>query len=154
VLVYISLGYNLRMSNITASLGVSQIRKVDFLIAERQRIARVYAEKISGSPVLRKNVRLLPVDPGVRHVYQLFSVRAECRDGLMKHLESLGIMTKIYFPPVHRTHFYSRSGERCGDLPVTETVAGDILSLPIYPGMPPEEADTIISGMASYYGGI
>jgi dTDP-4-amino-4,6-dideoxygalactose transaminase len=68
----------------------------------------------------------------------------------MKYLEGKGIMTKIYFPPVHKTHYYQNVlGYTCS-LPVTDTVSGDIVSLPFYPGITRDEMDTVIQTIREF----
>jgi len=147
---YIMLGYNFRLSNILASLGLAQLRKVDAIIGMRARIADLYTS------LLRTNVPVAsPVSApkGYKHVHQLFSVRVPDRDGLMKFLTEKGIMTKIYFSPVHLTHYYRHELGYRVSLPVTECVADDIVSLPIYPGMPVEDVENVVRGISEYYGG-
>ena len=90
---------------------------------------------------------------GYKHVHQLFSVRASDRDGLMQFLTEQEIMTKIYFLPVHLTHYYHHELGYQVSLPVTERVANDIVSLPIYPGMPVEDAEKVVQVISEYYGG-
>lgn len=146
---YITLGYNFRLSNIAAALGRAQLRKVEGIITMRKAIAELYTtlfqEKVPEISVLS------PPD-GYMHVNQLFSVRVPQRDGLMKNLAEQGIMSKIYFDPVHLTHHYRSLPGYEVSLPVTEKVAGEILSLPIYPGMPEEEIIRVVDTIAEYYG--
>jgi perosamine synthetase len=145
---YVTLGYNFRLSNITAALGLAQLRKVDAIISMRKAIAELYTK------LLRENVPEISVmspPEGYTHVHQLFSVRVPDRDGLMKYLADHGIMSKIYFDPVHLTHHYRSLPGYEISLPVTERVAGDILSLPIYPGMPEEEVMCVVDTMSEYY---
>ena len=87
------------------------------------------------------------------HVFQLFSILAEQRDGLMAFLENRGIMTKIYFPPAHKTHFYNGIlGYQC-KLPVTEKVAEQIVSVPFYPGILQNEMDYVVQSIQEFYNG-
>jgi len=110
---YISIGYNFRMSNITAALGVAQMLKVNQLVQLRRKLRDVYVAKLKDCHEILIND--YPSD--CFHVYQLFSVRAKKRDALMKHLSEAGIMTKIYFPPVHTTRFYTDVLKYDCDLP-------------------------------------
>lgn len=147
---YITLGYNFRLSNISASLGLAQLRKVGAIIDMRTRIAERYTS------LLRKDVPVAsPVSApnGYKHVHQLYSVRVPDRDGLMQFLTKHGIMTKVYFPPVHLTHYYNHELGYHVSLPVTESVAKDIVSLPIYPGMPVDDVDKVVQVISEYYGG-
>jgi len=83
----------------------------------------------------------------------MYTIRAERRDELMRHLADRGIMTKVYFSPVHRTHFYRDVLKYDVSLPVTENMADRVLTLPIYPSMTGREMDAIVDGVKSFYGG-
>jgi len=140
---YMTLGYNFRMSNITASLGIAQLNKVDRIIEMRRKNAQYMTRMLS--PIRTITTPYAP--NGFSHVYQMYTMRlrnANLRDSLMKHLSDNGIMTHIYFPPVHLTQFYRREfGYREGNLPTTEKVASEVLTLPMYPTLTKEEMDYI-----------
>lgn len=147
---YISLGFNFRLSNIAAALGLAQIKKVNKIIEMRGHIAETYTS------LLRKYVpEASPIQPpkGYKDVHQLYSVRIPNRDELMRFLTDNGIMTKIYFSPVHLTQFYRGELGYEVKLPVTEKVAKEILSLPIYPGIPDGDVERVVQLIADYFGG-
>jgi len=145
---YISLGYNFRMSSITAALGLSQIKKVEDLISLRRQNADIYVRSLQGSP----DCRIMIPPENYYNVYQLFSVCVPRRDDLMKFLQTRGISTKIYFPPVHETSFYHDVlGYRC-DLPTTTRISGEILSLPFYPGMIREDIHYVCDSIKEFLG--
>jgi len=147
---YITLGYNFRLSNIAAALGIAQIKKVERIIGMRHHVAHTY------SSLLRKHVRSaspISTPPGFKNVHQLYSIRIPDRDGLMRFLTDHGIMTKVYFPPVHLTHFYRHELGYKVTLPITEKIAKEIVSLPIYPGMPVEDIERVVMTISEYYGG-
>lgn len=146
---YITLGYNFRLSNISASLGLSQIRKIEKIISMRKVIADTYTSLMQKF-VPDASPQQIP--DGCRHVFQLYSLRVPDRDNLMKYMSDHGIMTKIYFAPVHRTHYYERELGYRVSLPVTDRIAGDIMSLPIYPGMPLEDVEKVVQVMKEFYG--
>lgn len=145
---YVTLGYNFRLSNIAAALGRAQLRKVDAIIKMRRDIAQRYThlfrEKIP-------SVIPLKTPDGYKNVHQLYSVRAPDRDGLMRYMAEQGVMSKVYFPPVHLTHYYQQELGYNISLPVTERMADEIVSLPIYPGMPSEDIDRVVQVMSDYY---
>lgn len=145
---YVTLGYNFRLSNITAALGLAQLRKVDSIIEMRKKIAKMYQtlfrEKVP-------EISILSVPNEYKHVHQLSSVRAPERNGLMQFLAEKGIMSKIYFDPVHLTHHYRHELGYQMSLPVTERVADDIVSLPIYPGMPVDDVARVVEAISDYY---
>jgi perosamine synthetase len=150
VMDYVALGYNFRMSTITAALGVAQIKKVEGIIEMRTRVADLYTS------MFRVNVPVVsPMSSpkGYTNVHQLYSVRVPDRDGLMRFLTENGIMTKIYFPPVHLTNYYQHKLKYRVSLPITERVANDIVSLPIYPDMPVDNVKKVVQVISEYYGG-
>lgn len=149
VMDYVSLGYNFRMSNITAALGISQLGKVEDIIKMRRADAAYYIQRLRAE-VPDCIIPKLPED--YYHVYQLFSLRVKDRDALIQHLESKGIMTKIYFSPVHYTHFYRSPVKDSYALPITEKISEDIISLPFYPGISRDDIDYVIDSIKEFYG--
>jgi len=151
VMDYVTLGYNFRMSNITAALGLAQINKVDKIIKKRREDAQYYLEKISQNVT---EISLPSLPENVFHVYQLFTLCVPQRDNLIKFLEECGIMTKIYFSPVHQTHYYRDVLGYTDELPVTEKAASESISLPFYPGLSRQDMDEVIKSVKTFYGGI
>jgi len=148
---YITLGYNFRMSNITAALGIAQIRKIDKIIKMRRRNAEYLSKKLSKITEIT-----LPDSPAdYFHIYQMYTVRTSrerVRDELAKYLSKEGIMTKVYFSPVHLTRFYKKEfGCRKGMLPNTERIAGQVLTLPMYPGLTRGEMDHITEKVYAFF---
>lgn len=149
IMDYVSLGYNFRMSNITAALGISQLSKVDNIIEIRRTDAAYYIRRLK-TEIPGCVIPDLPSD--YYHVYQLFSIRVKDRDALMEYLKEKGIMTKIYFSPVHETHFYRSQMKDSLTLPTTEKISEDIISLPFYPGISRDDIDYVIDSMKEFYG--
>ncbi len=88
------------------------------------------------------------------HVYHLFVVRCADRDGLREHLAERGVASAIHYPvPIHRTGAYASLGLEAGSLPVSERLAGEICSLPIFPGMNEGELAHILNSVAAWDGG-
>jgi len=146
---YVSLGYNFRMPTLCAALGLSQLGKAGELISARETAAGRYRKLLHAC---RKECTVLNPPPGYRHVYQIFSVLAARRDELARHLASCGIMTKVYFPPAHLTHFHRMVRGDRAILPVTKKISGEILSLPFWPGIPEEELTCVAGEMERFYG--
>jgi len=145
---YITLGFNFRMSNITAALGVAQLQKVDKIIKMRTDLAKEYIEKLSK---LSGNIKLNNIPSDYYQVYQLFSLRAHKRDRLIQYLANKGIMTKIYFSPIHTTHFYKNVLKYITNLPVTQKVSSEIISLPFYPTMSRSDLDFVVNSIDQFY---
>ncbi len=138
---YVTLGYNFRMPNIVAALGISQMKKIERIIEMR----RKNAEHMTKELAKIKGV-ITPNSPNdYFHVYQMYTIRMKngkkIRDDLMKYLAEKGIMTKVYFHPIHLTQFYrNKLGHKRGEFPVTEELADQVLSLPMYPTMTKRES--------------
>ncbi|MFC2143108.1 DegT/DnrJ/EryC1/StrS family aminotransferase [Candidatus Aenigmatarchaeota archaeon] len=148
---YVKLGYNLRMPNILAALGISQIKKLDKIIQRRREIAKKFSEGFSDIDEIK-----LPIESkGHFHTYQMFSIRLENskRDNLLKHLSSKGIMSNIFFNPIHETKFYKDGMKYDVKLPVTDNVSKEILSLPIYPDLKEDEINLIIDEVRGFLRG-
>lgn len=145
---YVDLGFNFRMSNLTASLGIAQINKVDKMISMRRNNSMYlnkYLNDVNG---------IKPITPPENYyqVYQLYTIIANNRDELMKHLADKGIMSKIYFDPVHLTHFYKNSMKYECELPVTEELSKKVVTLPMYPTLEKKDMDLIVQEIKEFYG--
>ena len=147
---YISIGYNWRMSSMTAALGLSQFDKLDRIIQLRRRHARFYVSKLK-----KINEIKLPDEPKDHlHVYQLFTIQLKnnlIRNELQKFLASRGIMTKVFFEPIHLSKFYRKSGFGKKSLPNTEKISQTVLSLPIFPGLKSEEIRHICDSIKEFF---
>ncbi len=142
IMDYIELGYNFRMSNITAALGIAQLRKADKIIGMRRKNAEYLTTQLQQEA--KEILTLAPLED-YHNVYQMYTIRVDKRDELMEYLADSGIMTKVYFSPVHLTHFYKKELGYICKLPVTEEISTQVLTLPMYPTLTKEEID-IISG--------
>jgi perosamine synthetase len=145
---YVSLGYNWRISNILAALGIAQLKKLDRIIRMRRENSAYLTDRI------RRETRAVktPSPPdGYFHLFQMYTIRTAHRDGLMNHLSAKGIMSKLYFPPVHQSHFYREVLKVRCDLPVTERLAGDSLTLPMYPALTREEMDLMAWEIGEFF---
>jgi perosamine synthetase len=130
---YISLGYNWRMSSMTAALGISQLSKLDKLISKRRKNAQYLSAKLN-----KHSKIILPFNyKNHKSVFQLFSIRVtdNLRDNLMTFLTKKGIMSKIFFEPVHLSQFYSKNINKKILLPTTEKISKQVLTLPMYPSL-------------------
>lgn len=148
---YVALGYNFRMSDITAALGIAQLKKLDKIIGMRRKIAGKLSARLSRI----SGLEILHSPEGFFHVYQMYTIRLkegqEKRDALLTHLGKNGIMAKVYFPPVHFTHFYRKElGYNC-KLPVTEKMSREVLTLPMYPSLTEEEIDYIADKVIDFF---
>jgi len=147
---YISIGYNWRMSSMTAALGLSQFDKLDRIIQLRRRHARFYVLKLKKI----KEVTLPDEPKDHLHVYQLFTIQLKnnlIRNKLQKFLAGKGIMTKVFFEPIHLSKFYRKSGFGKKSLSNTEKISQTVLSLPIFPGLKSEEITHICDSIKEFF---
>lgn len=134
---FVEAGYNYRLSDIQAAVGVAQMRKLPALMADRRRVAAAYAEALSGAPGVQ-----VPGDPpGRMHTYQSYVVRvsAEARDGALQALRAAGVECIFGTYAVHAQSTYQALGHRLGDLPGALAAMQETISLPIYIGLHEEQ---------------
>lgn len=146
---YVSLGYNYRMSNITAALGIAQIEKVNDIIDIRRKKADYISKKLS-----RIDEIITPSPPDdYFHVYQMYTIRVkdERRDELARFLGNSSIMTKVYFTPVHHSYFYKNVLKYRCKLPITEELSKKVLTLPMHPLLTTDEMDFITSKIEEFF---
>lgn len=147
---YVKLGYNWRMSSITAALGISQLSKFEKLVNLRRKHAKYLSSRLSRFV----EIHVPNEPPGFKHVYQLYTItlsNSKIRDDLSKFLTKKGIMTKIFFEPIHLTDFYKNQiSGKLKNLPVTEEIFERVLTLPMYPGLTKEELDFIYDSVSEF----
>lgn len=141
---YIQIGYNYRMSSVTAALVLSQFGKINKIIKMRREKAGYYDSKLSKI----KNIKIPSSLKNHFHVYQMYTIQLKNKINRIKLQQTLtkaGVMTKIYFSPIHLTTFYrEKFNYKKGDLPKTEEISEKVLTLPLYPTLTIEEMDYII----------
>ncbi|MGX5653824.1 DegT/DnrJ/EryC1/StrS family aminotransferase [Geodermatophilus nigrescens] len=126
------LGFNSRLDTLQAVVLRAKLRRLAAWNAERAAAAQRYAVLLDGVP----GIRLPRVAPGNEHVWHLYVVRVPARDAVLADLNAAGIGAGVHYPvPVHLTGALAPGGHAAGDFPVAERAAGEILSLPIYPGI-------------------
>lgn len=141
-------GYNSRLDEVQAAILNLRLPGLESAIEQRRRIASIYDDGLTGLAGL-----CLPtVRVGRSHQFYLYTIRTERRDGLMAYLAGQGIETKVNYPdPIHLMRGYHFLGYRTGTLPVTERLAGTILSLPMYPELPEEHAAEVVAAIRRYF---
>lgn len=141
------LGYNYRMTDIEAALGVSQLKRADSGLQRRSEIASAYEKAFAGKTFIRRL-------PGriEGHAYHLYVGEFENRDGLIQHLRNNNIMAQVHYIPVHLMPYYRQFGWKEGDFLVAEKYYQHCLSLPIYPTLTEEEQAFVIETIHSFYG--
>lgn len=152
----IVLGYNLRMTELQAALGIAQIEKLEHFTQKRIANATYLTEHLKGT------VQTPVVRPGCRHVYHQYTIRIPSkRNECMTELRTKGIDTTIHYPtPIHQQPFYRhqsslfrvlspgkraavKGGNPVAQLPATERAAQEVLSLPVHPALTQADLSTI-----------
>ncbi|MFB6420729.1 MULTISPECIES: DegT/DnrJ/EryC1/StrS family aminotransferase [Bradyrhizobium] len=138
-------GYNYRMDEIQSAVLNVKLDYIERWTEARRSLAERYNALLSDLPFGR------PQPPQhSRHVYHVYAVRLDGRDDALKLLRDANVGAGIHYPvPVHLQRAYAELGYRAGDLPVTEMLAKDFLSLPIYPEMPPDGANEVVATLRS-----
>lgn len=138
------LGFNYRLNEMSAALGLSQLSRIESLLERRASVAEKYTERLADI----RGVTPLKATPGSSrmswfvYIVQLDSYRS--RDGVAARMEAKGIPTRNYFPPIHLQPFFvERYGYKRGQFPVTERVAARTLALPFHAAMSDEDVDRV-----------
>lgn len=141
-------GINSRLDEIQAAMLRVKLGYLDAWNERRRRAALWYQNAL-------QDVCTCPGEnPGARHVYHLYVVRTKDRDRLKAFLDGAGITTLMHYPvPVHLQKAYEELGYKTGDLPVTEKIAGEILSLPMHPALTEEDITFVAGKIRDFFAG-
>jgi dTDP-4-amino-4,6-dideoxygalactose transaminase len=142
------LGYNFRMTELQAAIGLVQLDKLEANTARRQAIARRYDEALADLPVR------LPATPDGRvHVFHQYTVEVGAeRDAIVEELRDAGVGADIYYPvPVHRQEYIMERGLHA-ELPVTEAAAARTLALPMFPALSSDDQATVVAALREAVG--
>ncbi|MBC2697466.1 MAG: DegT/DnrJ/EryC1/StrS family aminotransferase [ANME-2 cluster archaeon] len=138
--VHEMLGYNFRMTDISASIGLVQLNKLDEFTRKRQN----NAEYLSGGLKGIDGITVPIVGRNCEHVFHQYTIRAKDRDELVKTLNEKGVGTGIYYPiPTHKQLFYQELGYN-DSMPKCEIAASEVISLPVHPSVTQNELDYVI----------
>jgi UDP-4-amino-4,6-dideoxy-N-acetyl-beta-L-altrosamine transaminase len=141
------LGYNYRIPDINAALGISQLDKANEGLKKREHIAKKYDTAFSNHPAIKVQKR----EKGYSHAYHLYVMEVEDRKGLYDYLHASGVYAQIHYIPVHLLPYYRKKGWKKGDFPKVERYYEHCISLPMYPTLKPEEQEFVIQQVLKYY---
>ncbi|MGH2428810.1 MAG: DegT/DnrJ/EryC1/StrS family aminotransferase, partial [Candidatus Limnocylindria bacterium] len=134
-------GYNFRMTDVHAAIGLAQLEKLPAYNRRRQAIAARYDAELTG--VITPYVR-----PGTTHVYHQYTIRVPRRDEFVERLTERGVGTGIYYPiPVHRQKPFVARGYGEQRYPVTDQLTEEVLSIPVHPSLSDEEVGTVVAAV-------
>lgn len=143
------LGYNYRMSELSAALGVVQIKRIEEILLKRQKVVDLYNKRLGRI----KEIKILHSAFNIKMSWFVYVIRLddklfsrEDRDNIILKLKSKGITCNNYFPPIHLQPFYKELfSYKEGDFPITERISGLTIALPFYNNLTEEQVDYVCS---------
>ena len=136
---YEFLGYNYRMTDMSAAIAFCQLEKVNKITEQRNKNASILSKLLTGTDIT------LPFNPqNAKHAFHQYTIRANNRDALHEHLHAASIDSRIFYPqPLHRAHHFTFLGHKLGDFPAAEKACASVLSVPIHPQVTREQLQFI-----------
>jgi dTDP-4-amino-4,6-dideoxygalactose transaminase len=147
-LTHSRLGFNYRLNEMSAALGIAQLSRIDSLLARRARVAGWYSERLKGQDA----IQLLPIAKTTTKmswfIYVVRLAQGVPRDKVMAELETQGIPSRPYFTPIHLQPLYvQRFGDQRGRYPVAEALGASCLALPFSGVMTEEQVDYVCKNL-------
>ncbi len=141
----IELGYNYRLTDIQAALGLSQLARLDAYVAARQRLAARCDALLADLPLTLPWRH--PEAFSAFHLYVVQLEDADCRRAVFEHMRAAGVGVNVHYIPVHLQPDYRRLGFGPGDCPVAEDYYSRAISLPLYPTLSEAEQDAVVAAL-------
>ena len=141
-----TLGFNYRLTDFQAALGLSQLKRADEGLVRRREIAGIYEKAFTGKPYIKGQAGVID-----GHAYHLYIVEAENRLGLYNYLRTHNIFAQIHYIPCHLMPYYRRFGWKEGDMLLAEQYYKHCISLPMYPTLSLEEQNFVIQKIEDFY---
>lgn len=141
-----SLGFNYRITDFQAALGISQLKRANVGLERRQQIAKKYDRafsKVSG-------IKIPTVSDTVFHAYHLYVIQVDDRQGLYNYLHQNNILAQIHYVPIHFMPYYKQIRQQKGQFPVVENYYEHCLSIPMFPTLTDQEQDYVIEKVLSF----
>ncbi len=142
----ITLGYNYRMTDVQAALGISQLNRIDSFVSSRRNIAKFYDESLSSTGYI------LPFQNGnTKSSYHLYPIRVnieKCKKkqkDIYDYLEEANIFANLHYIPIYRQPFFEKLGFKEGYCPESEAFHRETISIPVYPDLKREDQERVIS---------
>lgn len=140
------LGYNYRLTDFQAALGLSQLQRAEENLLKRKAIAEIYHQAFSGMEFLKGESGLV-----VGHAYHLYILEVEERLELYNYLRENNIFSQIHYIPCHLMPYYRKRGWKEGDMPNAEKYYKHCISLPMFPTLTAQEQSFVVEKTMSYY---
>ena len=143
-------GFTSRLDTVQALVLLRKLPLLDGWNNDRRAAAAFYRHGLAGIG----DLWLPPVPAGSEPVWHLYPIRTRRRDELAHFLRALGIGVGLHYPePPHLSEAYAGLGYRAGDFPITEALARELLSLPIYPGISEAQLQAVVDAVTAYFHG-
>jgi perosamine synthetase len=146
------LGFNYRLSDLAAALGVAQVEKLDSLLERRAAVARMYEERLAAVEGLRVPAAGRGSEIRSWFVYTVRLPQGSDRDATIARLAERGVASKAYLPCIHLFPHLRELGYREGQFPVAEAASRDSLALPFFPQMSEAQVDRVCQELAAALG--
>ena len=140
------LGFNYRLTDFQAALGLSQLNRANSGLSKRKDIAGKYANSFQEMTFVKRQSEFVN-----GHAYHLYILEVENRLGLYNYLRENNIFAQIHYVPTHLMPYYQQFGWKEGDLPFAEEYYRNCISLPMYPTLTDEEQNYVIGKVKSFY---
>jgi UDP-4-amino-4,6-dideoxy-N-acetyl-beta-L-altrosamine transaminase len=140
------LGYNYRITDFQAALGISQLKRADVGLVRRREIAAIYEKAFKGKSYIKGQSGVVE-----GHAYHLYVIETENRLGLYNYLREQKIFAQVHYIPTHLMPYYRQYGWKEGDMPNAEQYYRHCLSLPMYPTLTPEQQQYVIDCIDKFY---
>lgn len=141
-----TLGYNYRLTDFQAALGLSQLSRAESGIVRRREIAQNYFDAFEGKSFIKGQSKSIE-----GHAYHLYIIEVEDRVGLYNYLRKNNVFAQIHYIPCHLMPYYKGFGWKEGDMPLAEKYYKHCISLPMYPTLTAEEQQYVIDLIHAYY---
>lgn len=141
--IHTEIGYNSRLDEIQAAVLRRKLRTIDRSLEGRRKVAAAYNERLGDSGIV-----LPPVVATEQHAFNLYTIRIADRDAVRQRLTERQIASALCYPQgLHLQQVYASLNYQAGSLPVTEHACTEVMSLPIYPGMPESDVDLVCKAL-------
>jgi len=146
------IGGNFRLDELQAAVLRIKLKHLDAWTEARQRNADHYDALLVSADLESDAVRVPSRNPGERHIFNQYVIRAQRRDELRAHLERCGVGTEVYYPlPLHEQQCFAYLGHSPEDFPEAHRAAEEVLALPIYPELTAEQREHVARSIADFY---
>ena len=147
------IGGNFRLDELQAAVLSIKLKHLDAWTEGRQRNAERY-DQLIGAAELQDAVTVPFRNPGERHIFNQYVIKARRRDELRAHLEREGVGTEIYYPlPLHEQQCFAYLGHAPDEFPNSQRAAREVLALPVYPELKNEQLEHVVRSIAAFYRG-